>query len=271
MNEMQAAINRIVWPIRASMRRKEKMREEMTAHLTGILEQEKRAGLPEHEAVARALERFGDPAEVRRQLQSAVPRLERVVYAPIPFLTPGERLLDSALNAKPGESAVWHAARVTGLVALIIGSLYFLIFLALAIPDLARGAFPQRAAECARTMWAILAPGALCSFLALLLGHGILRLSARRPRGPREWALAWLCMILLVPVAGGCGLLSALIARPDLAAGPLNWVSVVGGNLDFPFPFWFWVGLVPLGVMILVGVILAEGRRRRDWEGVWAE
>jgi hypothetical protein len=73
-------VERAVRPVRASIVRKRKMREELFAHLTAIYEQElARLGDP-NAAVDEAARRFGEPAELADQLQSALPYYERISY-----------------------------------------------------------------------------------------------------------------------------------------------------------------------------------------------
>jgi hypothetical protein len=73
-------VERAVRPVRASSKCKRKMREELLAHLAGIFEEE----LPRHAtaqaALAEASRRFGDPAQLARELESSLPAAERRTY-----------------------------------------------------------------------------------------------------------------------------------------------------------------------------------------------
>jgi hypothetical protein len=73
-DDPEGFIHRIVHPIVASPRRKQMMTEELLAHLT--------------DATANALGRFGDPDELRQQLQASVSPLERTFYASLLYLEP---------------------------------------------------------------------------------------------------------------------------------------------------------------------------------------
>jgi len=73
-------VERAVRPVRATVARKRKMREELLAHLTEIYDEERvRLNNPD-KAIEEAARRFGDPAELARELQSAVPIRDRISY-----------------------------------------------------------------------------------------------------------------------------------------------------------------------------------------------
>lgn len=69
---LMIAVERIVRPIRAMESRKDRMREELLGHLQQLVERE--GGLD------RALQEFGEPDELREQLQATVPAIERVLF-----------------------------------------------------------------------------------------------------------------------------------------------------------------------------------------------
>ena len=102
MNELMVHVERAVRAVHASPARKRRMRQELLAHLTGLVEEEKARGGDEQEALARALQRFGDPAGLSRDLQASVPRPERW------------------LSRGPGESGLRYGARIAALVAAIM-------------------------------------------------------------------------------------------------------------------------------------------------------
>jgi hypothetical protein len=77
MKVLRVQVERVVRPIRASSRRKDRIREELLGHLTRLYDEELlRTDSPEAAAAA-ALARFGDPRDLSRDLQDSVPRLER--------------------------------------------------------------------------------------------------------------------------------------------------------------------------------------------------
>lgn len=73
MNELMIHVEKAVRPVRASLNRRLKMREELLAHLQGIYEEERQC-LEDHDAAVRAaIERFGPAHDVSRKLQTSVP------------------------------------------------------------------------------------------------------------------------------------------------------------------------------------------------------
>jgi len=71
--ELMKAVERVVRPVRASLARKRRMRDELMAHVAALLDEEVRLPSPEGEALSRAVRRLGDPAELTVQLQQTVP------------------------------------------------------------------------------------------------------------------------------------------------------------------------------------------------------
>jgi ATP-dependent Clp protease ATP-binding subunit ClpC len=78
LRQMQI-VERCVRPVRANVKRKRRMREELLAHLAAICEEEQQAKpIDAPAALDAAARRFGDPAELARELQASVPRSERI-------------------------------------------------------------------------------------------------------------------------------------------------------------------------------------------------
>jgi hypothetical protein len=100
LTQLKILVERVVRPVRASTTPKLKMREELLAHVVGVFEEEAKLG-DEQTALARAQERFGQPAELTGQLQASVPRVDRIHQF-------AENLL--------GESALRLAASVAALI-----------------------------------------------------------------------------------------------------------------------------------------------------------
>jgi hypothetical protein len=71
--ELMKAVERVVRPVRASLARKRRMREELMAHVTALLDEEAPRPNAEGDALSRAVRRLGDPAELTVQLQQSVP------------------------------------------------------------------------------------------------------------------------------------------------------------------------------------------------------
>jgi hypothetical protein len=107
MKELMVAVERVVRPMRAEPRRKMKMRQELLAHLTSAYE-EARARLGNDDAAREeAVRRFGNPADLTRELQASVPIHERVLFTPLPgtkWLTALERKMERKLSEPPSHS-----------------------------------------------------------------------------------------------------------------------------------------------------------------------
>lgn len=97
---LMIAVERIVRPVRASQRRKYRMREELLGHLQQLVERE---GTPD-----RAVACFGDAAQIRQQLQASVPALERVVFQRVDNPRPLLRLY----QRRPQDTDLRYMARV---------------------------------------------------------------------------------------------------------------------------------------------------------------
>lgn len=102
MRELMIHVERVVRPVRACTDHKDRMREELLAHLTGLFEEERPRLGDDRAALEQALGRFGDAAELTQQLQASVSRMER-----------GEFLVERWLTWQAPESAARYALRLT--------------------------------------------------------------------------------------------------------------------------------------------------------------
>jgi hypothetical protein len=78
LTQLKIIVERAVRPVRASTSRKRKMRAELLAHVVGVFEEESARLGDERAAVERTALRFGNPAEVKGQLQESVPARDAV-------------------------------------------------------------------------------------------------------------------------------------------------------------------------------------------------
>jgi hypothetical protein len=82
MNEqLMKQVERAVRPVRAGKARKMQMREELLAHLTALHEEERERIGDDESALAAALLRFGNPAQIAVELDRSVGPAQRVVHA----------------------------------------------------------------------------------------------------------------------------------------------------------------------------------------------
>jgi hypothetical protein len=78
LTELMAMVERAVRPVRATVSRKRLMREELLAHVTAIFEEEIEKSSNERIALERTRQRFGDPQELSRELESSIPVFNRL-------------------------------------------------------------------------------------------------------------------------------------------------------------------------------------------------
>jgi hypothetical protein len=99
MSNLRKDVERVVRPIRASPKRKNQMREELLAHIEGLLADEKARRGDDVDAVRRARARFGEPGQLTTELQATVPRWERWAWVPVPGLERSRRRPGETLGA----------------------------------------------------------------------------------------------------------------------------------------------------------------------------
>jgi hypothetical protein len=197
-------IERAVSPVRASGWRKDRMREELAAHLAASWEQERGRGGDDTPAAERALRRMGETGELSRCLQDSVPRLERWLFTPIRSMSWLDAL-DRLLSLRKGETPLHHAVRITtGFTAAI--ALAELIVVPLAIAINAR----TRTDWATTLLWAIasLVVTGVGGIVFTLMGSAMVRAIEDRGAGRRR--LVCYCA-LSSPVAVGLGIGFALI------------------------------------------------------------
>jgi hypothetical protein len=79
LNELTAHIAEAIESLPASGARRQKMREELLAHLLDIYDEELERVQDELAAIDLAKERFGRPDDLRSELTTAVPSVERLI------------------------------------------------------------------------------------------------------------------------------------------------------------------------------------------------
>jgi len=78
--ELKIVVERAVRPVRATIARKRKIREELLAHLVSIFEEEMQRAGDEQAALDQAKQRFGNVRELSEQIQGAIPRRDWFSY-----------------------------------------------------------------------------------------------------------------------------------------------------------------------------------------------
>jgi hypothetical protein len=109
MKELMVQVERVVRPVPAGARRKDRMREELLAHLTSIYEEERARRGDERAAREEAVRRFGESAALTHRLQESLNWGDRLSY-----------LAERWLGWRAKESAARHAWRVAASIFVIL-------------------------------------------------------------------------------------------------------------------------------------------------------
>lgn len=116
LKELMIIVERAVRPVRTTMARKRRMREELLSHLTAIFEEEFEKLGDEQAALEQAQRRFGNPRDIAGQIQETVPLWDRIV-----------RLSDASWFREPSESVVHFASRITLLAVMLVTAVMLLL------------------------------------------------------------------------------------------------------------------------------------------------
>jgi hypothetical protein len=117
LTEFKIIVERAVRPVRASVSRKQKMREEILAHVSSVFEEEAARLGDDRAALERTARRFGNPADVTSQLQESVPA--RDALARFWEGRPGESILRGVWRFVLVEVAICLV--LLGAAALVVG------------------------------------------------------------------------------------------------------------------------------------------------------
>jgi hypothetical protein len=204
VNDFMVAVERAVRPVRAVEAHKDRMREELLAHLTGVYEEERARRGDDAAARAAALERFGDPATLTAELQGSVSPYER-------FEASCERMT----AWRPSETTNRYLLRLTGGALLVSLALSAPLWAAAAVREGLRGDVLARLA----LAMAFLVVTCIDIFL---LGHVYVRL--RDALLGRSWLRTVVFAALFVLVLGVSGPAAPLLATwdPSVAAALLG-------------------------------------------------
>lgn len=108
LEQLKILVERVVRPMRASITRKRKIREELLAHVVAVFEDEATHG-DESAALAQTAQRFGPPEELTRQLQAEVHWKDVLAYC-----------VEKFVGTPTHEPVIRRAARYAGLVAVFV-------------------------------------------------------------------------------------------------------------------------------------------------------
>ena len=220
MKELMVQVERAVRPVRASSRRKDRMREELLTHLTGIYEEERGRLGDGAAALVQAVQRFGDPAELTRDLQASVSREEVAAFH-----------LERWFGWRAPESAARYTLRLAVRVFCVVAVLSLIVIatvMAISGPGIDLPARLRLAAS-----FAIIA-----SLDVFILGLLYFKMRDRLCGGlgvRRSW-----------PHAAGFGLLAAVAVQASGVAFTLLGISSIEPTLELFFHWWPGVVFTPL-------------------------
>ncbi len=267
MRDLKVQVERIVRPIRASGRRKDRMREELLAHLTATYQEEFKRDGDEPAALARALERFGNPDDLRRELQASVPIPKQILFAD--FLSQARYVAFlRRLGKHQRESALRFATRVTLAVAVVWGIPDALLITLMLFQDLWRGKPVWPALNWVLHLFgAFHGPMLAYIFLCALCVDRFRRAITAHPLPLRNVlrSVAWCA--LAIPITVGTGVLIWIFAPvlpPDRFGHPPD-VEVV--RMFLPV-FWAAIAATPLFIAWIGVSGLADQKRYQEWESL---
>jgi hypothetical protein len=239
MKELMIHVERVVRPVRALESRKDRMREELLAHLTSIFEEELARQGDRDAAFRESVRRFGEPAALTRELEASAPRQESMGV-----------VLERWLRRRRGEATPRYMLRLTGVFALYCVMCALMVtIINLLLPD---------SDPFSITRWRIGASFLLFT-TALTYPEGLvyfrMRAALCRPAGTsRSW---WR--------AGGWALVSGLLVPLFWLGGTWAALGSLSVSLELLYLCYPYMPLIPAA---LAGLALYFGRaqlRHREW------
>lgn len=244
------AIEQAVGPVRGSDARKDRMREELAAHLAASWQEE--CGRDEGDAPEeRVLRRLGPIDELTRSLQDSVPRLERWLFTPLPGSDRMDRM-DRRLQRSEGETPFRHAARIATVMIAVLATLELAVVpLAIAIRGRGPSSWPTI------FVWAVasLAVTAIGCMVLTLLDHRMVDSLQERGHGRRrQWLLLVFSSLVVIGLGAGFAVTVSLGSRDGMMFVRSDWLRLGICSL-----------LAPVVLAVSARESLSRGRRRRGW------
>jgi ATP-dependent Clp protease ATP-binding subunit ClpC len=241
LQELKIVVEQAVRPVRATMARKRRMREELLGHLIAIFEEEAARLGDDQAALDQAKRRFGDPRELTAELQETVPWWDKLA-----------RLSEAAGLRGPRESLLHFAARVT--VAAMVFVAVPMLILAPIVSLCGRQRSPDELDFMVRTLFFVGISNVPLTVCFILLTDGMYRSLYRGPKN-RSWRQAAIY-----------GLLS-MAFFPVLA---FAWCWALTGNLAMSCTqLRLGCYFVPLAPVLFAGLAGQAAKQLRDYEE-WA-
>ena len=211
-------------------------------------------------AVEAAVRRFGDPAELTRELERSVPPIERLLFRRVRVPGLAKRcpwIIGPAkfIKRRPHESPVRHAFRVAAInvTALVLFILASSVWVHAILPQMGSEP-PVRMVEFSMVAAAVTVVVGLLTFFFPLLAAGLAALLWDEDRSRRSRRRAALLGALSSVLVLTGGLLLQLMTRGNLNFGDSDLVLLVGFALA-----------APLGMAWVSRLALLEARREETW------
>lgn len=129
MKRLEAHVEAIVGPLRASEARKDRIREELLGHLEAARDEEGTALVDQAESAA--IERLGSIEALRAELQASVPAWERWLWSPVKIFAPYEAVFDR--DPERDRTPLRYAVRRTAVMMSFVGVLVSVLVAALSV------------------------------------------------------------------------------------------------------------------------------------------
>jgi ATP-dependent Clp protease ATP-binding subunit ClpC len=237
VTQLKIIVERAVRPVRATIARKRKMREELLAHVTAVFEEEAKLHA-ESVALERMAVRFGDVGELTRQLQDAIPASDALAYS-----------MESFVGFNMQEPVLRRALRYA-----VAGGVFCTCLLAafILVIGLVKGSWREWV-TLAR-LPSLLAPVWMATliFVATFLENGM-RQALFGPGG-RSW-----------PRAIAIGLLTWLFVPSLVLAWSIAISGVFVASVLDTLPLFLTGALAPVALVIIVTALISEIRYVNEW------
>jgi hypothetical protein len=202
--ELMKIVERSVRPVRATMVRKRKMREELFAHLSAAFEEELvRRGDPKS-ALEHAARRLGEPRELARELEDSLPGYERL-----------SAFVERWFQYRPSESVARYCVRQSGYSFCMLSAIFAMVTLGVYL----RYGWIDAVQSTARVFGAMIL---LTPPLQLVVGWAVIKMRDAMfgALGSRKSPGRVLALGMLIAVAAELYLMGvAALARLDMSVG----------------------------------------------------
>lgn len=266
MEALRIHVERIVRPIRAGGLRKNKMREELLAHLDHRVAEARSRGMQPEDAAAYAIAQLGEADALRAELQQTVPAIERMAFVRLPL----KGGVDQWFDKRAGESVFRYAGIRTLYTSILIFAIVPLIILLDELPKWIAIASGQTSADPEWLMRHAVLPvanfaaNAAVTFLVYVLSDvlGIRKVLSRvSPAGAIRKSIAlgtFIASYLVLLVTSAVWI--AVRLDPTSSVAQLESLTPVMSVLAPPLVLFF-----ALGIPLIAWVMTKEHQHHEKW------